>query len=95
MAFWWRRGGQRHATARGHGARFSFTAASASVEGDAQSADFAWARLPCGLAQAMARELQPKGIRVACCVVGGGVANPERARLAAPARRDELPDPIA
>jgi NAD(P)-dependent dehydrogenase (short-subunit alcohol dehydrogenase family) len=80
---------------QGHGAIF-FTGASASVKGYAQSAPFAMGKFALrGLAQAMARELQPKGIHVAHFVIDGGVANAERGRPADPARPDELLDPTA
>ncbi|HEX4894491.1 MAG TPA: SDR family NAD(P)-dependent oxidoreductase, partial [Hyphomicrobiaceae bacterium] len=51
----------RRMVPRGNGAIF-FTGASASVKGYAQSAPFAMAKFALrGLAQSMARELQPKG----------------------------------
>lgn len=51
-----------------------FTGASASVKGYAQSAPFAMAKFALrGLAQSMARELQPKGIHVAHFVIDGGI----------------------
>ncbi len=51
-----------------------FTGASASVKGFAQSAAFAMGKFALrGLAQAMARELGPKGIHVAHLVVDGGI----------------------
>ncbi|KAB2845782.1 MAG: SDR family NAD(P)-dependent oxidoreductase [Hyphomicrobiaceae bacterium] len=66
-----------------------FTGASASVKGYAQSAPFAMGKFALrGLAQSMARELQPKGIHVAHFVIDGGVRNPARGR-AEPA---EAPD---
>ena len=60
---------------RGSGSIF-FTGASASVKGYAQSAPFAMAKFALrGLAQSMARELQPKGIHVAHFVIDGGIAS--------------------
>lgn len=79
---------------RGQGAIF-FTGASASVKGYAQSAPFAMGKFALrGLAQAMARELQPKGIHIAHFVIDGGVRNAARGRVeeAAP---DSLLDPDA
>jgi NAD(P)-dependent dehydrogenase (short-subunit alcohol dehydrogenase family) len=65
--------------ARGQGAIF-FTGASASVKGYAQSAPFAMAKFALrGLAQSMARELQPQNIHVAHFVIDGGVASASRA----------------
>jgi NAD(P)-dependent dehydrogenase (short-subunit alcohol dehydrogenase family) len=53
-----------------------FTGASASVKGYAQSAPFAMAKFALrGLAQSLARELQPKGIHVAHFVIDGGIAS--------------------
>ncbi len=64
--------------AKGRGAIF-FTGASASVKGYAQSAPFAMAKFALrGLAQSMARELQPKNIHVAHFVIDGGVASTTR-----------------
>jgi NAD(P)-dependent dehydrogenase (short-subunit alcohol dehydrogenase family) len=58
---------------RGSGAIF-FTGASASVKGYAESAPFAMGKFALrGLAQSMARELQPKGIHVAHFVIDGGI----------------------
>jgi len=51
-----------------------FTGASASVKGYAQSAPFAMGKFGLrGLAQSMARELQPKNIHVAHFVIDGGI----------------------
>ena len=73
-----------------------FTGASASVKGYAQSAPFAMGKFALrGLAQAMARELQPRGIHVAHFVIDGGVENAERGRATDPARPDSLLDPVA
>jgi NAD(P)-dependent dehydrogenase (short-subunit alcohol dehydrogenase family) len=59
---------------RGQGSIF-FTGASASVKGYAQSAPFAMAKFALrGLAQSLARELQPQGIHVAHFVIDGGIA---------------------
>jgi NAD(P)-dependent dehydrogenase (short-subunit alcohol dehydrogenase family) len=58
----------------GRGSIF-FTGASASVKGYAQSAPFAMAKFALrGLAQSLARELQPRGIHVAHFVIDGGIA---------------------
>jgi len=71
-----------------------FTGASASVKGYAQSAPFALGKFALrGLAQSMARELQPQGIHVAHFVIDGGIRS---ARRAAPADApDSLLDPDA
>lgn len=80
---------------RGEGAIF-FTGASASVKGYAHSAPFAMGKFALrGLAQAMARELQPKGIHVAHFVIDGGVRNAERGRPGDAAGPDSLLDPDA
>jgi NAD(P)-dependent dehydrogenase (short-subunit alcohol dehydrogenase family) len=58
---------------RGSGAIF-FTGASASVKGYANSAPFAMGKFALrGLAQSMARELQPKGLHVAHFVIDGRI----------------------
>lgn len=58
---------------RGSGAIF-FTGASASMKGYANSAPFAMGKFALrGLAQSMARELQPKGLHVAHFVIDGGI----------------------
>ena len=58
---------------RGTGAIF-FTGASASVKGYANSAPFAMGKFALrGLAQSMARELQPKGLHVAHFVIDGRI----------------------
>ena len=55
------------------------TGASAGVKGYPQSAPFAMGKFALrGLAQSMARELQPKNIHVAHIVVDGAIANPGR-----------------
>jgi NAD(P)-dependent dehydrogenase (short-subunit alcohol dehydrogenase family) len=59
-----------------------FTGASASVKGYANSAAFAMGKMGLtGLAQSMARELQPQNIHVAQVVIDGGIydaARPDR-----------------
>jgi len=85
----------RRMLAQGAGAIF-FTGASASVKGYAQSAPFAMGKFALrGLAQAMARELQGKGIHIAHFVIDGGVRNPQRGRPDDPAAPDSLLDPDA
>jgi NAD(P)-dependent dehydrogenase (short-subunit alcohol dehydrogenase family) len=60
---------------RGSGSIF-FTGASASVKGYAQSAPFAMGKFALrGLAQSLARELQPKGLHIAHFVIDGGIAS--------------------
>lgn len=77
---------------KGSGAIF-FTGASASVKGYAQSAPFAMAKFALrGLAQSMARELQPKNIHIAHFVIDGGVANAARGRTAPADAPDSLLD---
>ena len=74
-----------------HGA-ILFTGASASVKGYAQSAAFAMGKFALrGLAQSMARELQPQGIHVAHFVIDGGIARADRT----PSGPDALLDPDA
>jgi len=71
-----------------------FTGASASVKGYARSAPFAMGKFALrGLAQSMARELQPVGIHVAHVVIDGGIRNPGRAEP--PDKPDSLLDPEA
>src|SRR6185436_13590755 len=66
---------------RGRGSLF-FTGASASMKGYAESAPFAMGKFALrGLAQSVARELQPKGIHVAHFVIDGGVRSLERGRV--------------
>jgi len=61
-----------------HGA-ILFTGASASVKGYPQSAPFAMGKFALrGLAESIARELQPHGIHVAHFVIDGGIRNPGR-----------------
>jgi NAD(P)-dependent dehydrogenase (short-subunit alcohol dehydrogenase family) len=74
-----------------------FTGASASVKGYAQSAPFAMGKFALrGLAQSLARELQPKNLHIAHFVIDGGIADPERAgRGPAADQPDALLDPDA
>ncbi len=61
---------------KGRGA-ILFTGASASVKGYPQSAAFAMGKFALrGLAESIARELQPQGIHVAHFVIDGGIRNP-------------------
>lgn len=71
-----------------------FTGASASVKGYPQSASFAMGKFALrGLAESIARELQPHGIHVAHFVIDGGIRNPGRTEPAdAP---DSMLDPDA
>jgi NAD(P)-dependent dehydrogenase (short-subunit alcohol dehydrogenase family) len=63
---------------KGHGA-IMLTGASAGVKGYPLSAPFAMGKFALrGLAQSMARELQPQGIHVAHIVVDGGILSPRR-----------------
>ncbi len=63
---------------KGRGALL-FTGASASVKGYAQSAPFAMGKFALrGLAQSLARELQPQGIHVAHIVIDGGIKSARR-----------------
>lgn len=86
----------RRMVEQGEGAIF-FTGASASVKGYAQSAPFAMGKFALrGLAQSLARELQPKGIHVAHFVIDGGVRSVERGRVESDgAVPDSLLDPAA
>ena len=80
---------------QGSGAIF-FTGASASIKGYARSAPFAMGKFALrGLVQAMARELQPRGIHIAHFIIDGGVRNAERGRPADPGAPDGLLDPAA
>ena len=77
----------------GSGAIF-FTGASASMKGFAQSAPFAMGKFALrGLAQSMARELQPKGIHVAHFNIDGGIRS--AARPNPPDQPDRFLDPDA
>jgi NAD(P)-dependent dehydrogenase (short-subunit alcohol dehydrogenase family) len=76
-----------------HGA-ILFTGASASVKGYAQSAPFAMGKFALrGLAQSLARELQPQGIHVGHVVVDGGIRSAQRPNP--PEQPDSLLDPDA
>src|ERR1041385_883741 len=78
---------------KGQGA-ILFTGASASVKGYAQSASFAMGKFALrGLAQALARELQPRGIHIAPFVIDGGIRSDRRP--ASPDKPDALLDPDA
>lgn len=71
-----------------------FTGASASVKGYPQSASFAMGKFGLrGLAQSMARELQPHNIHVAHFVIDGAIRNPGRTEP--PDRPDSMLDPDA
>jgi NAD(P)-dependent dehydrogenase (short-subunit alcohol dehydrogenase family) len=71
-----------------------FTGASASVKGYAQSAPFAMGKFALrGLAQSMARELQPQNIHVAHFVIDGGIRSASRPDPAD--KPDSLLDPEA
>jgi short-subunit dehydrogenase len=79
--------------AKGHGA-ILFTGASASIKGYAQSAPFAMGKFALrGLAQSMARELQPHGIHVGHVVIDGGIRSARRAEP--PDKPDSMLDPHA
>jgi NAD(P)-dependent dehydrogenase (short-subunit alcohol dehydrogenase family) len=73
-----------------------FTGASASVKGYALSAPFAMAKFALrGLAQSLAREMQPKGIHVAHFVIDGGIASSRGDVPAAEKAADKWLDPDA
>ena len=56
-----------------------FTGASASVKGYPRSSSFAMGKFALrGLAQSLARELQPQNIHVGHIVIDGGIASPQR-----------------
>ena len=86
----------RRMVEKGEGAIF-FTGASASVKGYAQSASFAMGKFALrGLAQSMARELQPKNIHVAHFVIDGGIRNEDRPeRMPAEGAPDSMLEPEA
>jgi NAD(P)-dependent dehydrogenase (short-subunit alcohol dehydrogenase family) len=86
----------RRMVKQGEGAIF-LTGASASVKGYAQSAPFAMGKFALrGMAQSLARELQPKGIHVAHFVIDGGVRSVERGRVeSGRASADSFLDPVA
>ena len=72
----------RQMTARGSGT-ILLTGASASVKGYANSCSFAMGKFGLrGLAQSLARELQPQGVHVAHFVIDGGIARAGDARVA-------------
>ncbi len=76
-------GAARGMAARGSGS-ILFTGASASIKGFAQSAPFAMGKFALrGLAESMARELQPKNIHVAHFVIDGGILKPDDPRAEA------------
>ncbi len=78
---------------RRHGA-ILLTGASASVKGYAQSAPFAMGKFALrGLAQSMARELQPHGIHVGHVVIDGGIKSERRPDP--PDKPDSMLDPNA
>lgn len=79
-----------------HGA-ILFTGASASVKGFAGSAPFAMGKFALrGLAESLARELQPQGIHVAHAFVDGAIRNPARGGEPADAPDSTLdPDAVA
>jgi NAD(P)-dependent dehydrogenase (short-subunit alcohol dehydrogenase family) len=74
-----------------------FTGASAGVKGFANSSVFAMGKFALrGLAQALARELHPKGVHVGHVVIDGGIRNPARPGRAEPADApDSMLDPDA
>jgi NAD(P)-dependent dehydrogenase (short-subunit alcohol dehydrogenase family) len=83
----------RRMLAAGQGA-ILFTGASASVKGYAQSVPFAMGKFALrGLAQALARELSPRGIHVAHFVIDGGIRSERRPPSAD--KPDALLDPDA
>ncbi len=84
-------------TARGSGT-ILLTGASASVKGYPNSSSFAMGKFGLrGLAQSLARELQPQNIHVAHFVIDGGIARPGNDPRAADRGEDGLlhPDHIA
>ncbi len=73
-----------------------FTGASASIKGYPHSAPFAMGKFALrGLAQSMARELQPKGIHVCHVIVDGAIRNEARGYVEAPDKPDSFLDPDA
>ncbi|HEY1794512.1 MAG TPA: SDR family NAD(P)-dependent oxidoreductase [Stellaceae bacterium] len=84
----------RRMTKQGHGT-ILFTGASASVKGYKNSSSFAMGKFALrGLAQSMARELQPQNIHIGHFVIDGGIAKEGDAR-ANQAGPDGLLDPNA
>lgn len=86
----------RRMLSRGQGT-ILFTGASAGLKGYPQSAPFAMGKFALrGLAQSMARELQPKGIHVAHFNIDGGVRSVDRGRVEGGTEApDSLLDPDA
>jgi NAD(P)-dependent dehydrogenase (short-subunit alcohol dehydrogenase family) len=81
---------------RNQGGTIIFTGASASVKGYAKSAPFAMGKFALrGLAESMARELQPQNIHVGHVVIDGGIANPDRDAAARGADGMLSPEAIA
>jgi NAD(P)-dependent dehydrogenase (short-subunit alcohol dehydrogenase family) len=80
---------------KGKGSIF-FTGASASVKGYAQSAPFAMGKFALrGLAQSLARELQPQGLHIAHFVIDGGIASSRGDLSPADKAADKWLDPDA
>jgi NAD(P)-dependent dehydrogenase (short-subunit alcohol dehydrogenase family) len=70
------RGAAQRMIKQGHGT-ILFTGASASVKGYARSSSFAMGKFALrGLAQSLARELQPQNIHVGHIVIDGGIGRP-------------------
>lgn len=88
----------RRMTPGGHGA-ILLTGATAGVKGFAHSAAFAMGKFALrGLAQALAREVHPKGVHIGHFIIDGGIRNPARPeRVDAPDNPDSMlsPDAIA
>jgi NAD(P)-dependent dehydrogenase (short-subunit alcohol dehydrogenase family) len=86
----------RRMVARGAGT-IVFTGASASVKGYARSAPFAMGKFALrGLAQSMARELQPRGVHIAHVNIDGSVRNLAKGHVeSGDAAADSLLDPDA
>lgn len=97
-AFLMAQGAARRMEPRG-GGTILFTGATASLKGYAQSAPFAMAKFALrGLAQSVARELQPKGIHVAHVVIDGVVRSAATGRIEKPGEPPDSyldPDAIA
>ncbi|MGE4218808.1 MAG: SDR family NAD(P)-dependent oxidoreductase [Alphaproteobacteria bacterium] len=85
----------RRMIVRGSGS-IQFTGASASVKGFANSSSFAMGKFGLrGLAQSLARELQPRNIHVAHFVIDGGIRQSADDPRAAERGEDGLLDPDA
>lgn len=85
----------RRMLARGRGS-IQFTGASASVKGFANSSSFAMGKFGLrGLAQSLARELQPQNLHVAHFVIDGGIRQGTEDPRAAERGDDGLLDPDA